>query len=225
MLKHISTLLVLLGLAFVGCERLSTNPVSPSSVTTSEAADAKSTLTFWLSTNARNWHTGLTVAWPFTNDAAGDLQAQFGVAKDPALSYMFTASPSKSLRATFTATVRLIGAGTLFPWDGAAITPNARLFIFCEGNSWDVNHPEARWWATRAYYPLVQGDWTTIAALTNDPSLWSDADGHAGSAVPTLFAAALSNVSSLGMTFGGQFYGHGAYGSTQTFQIQRIGVQ
>lgn len=212
-----------LGLSLGCSSRIATTSPTTTAVADTDAKGGAST--FWLSLPHSRWTTGLTVAWPFTNDATGNLTATFGVAWDSELSYMFTASPTRAPKGAYTATVRLVGSGTLMPGDGIPMTPNARLFVFCYSNSWDVNKPDARWWSNPVAFPLVASDWTTITASLSDPSQWSDVNGQRGSDIPVQFAAAMQNVSSLGVTFGGEFFGHGAYGSTQQFQVQRIGVQ
>lgn len=165
----------------------------------------------------------MNVNWPFTNDNSGDLVATFNTAKDPALSYMFTSSPNKIINGNLAITAKLSGIGTLIPWDGSVPTCSARVFAFSYSNNWSRN--DARWWSVDSFNLSSSFDWMNLSTSLNDPSKWSDVNGQNGSTIPTLFTNAMKNVSSIGITFGGEFFGHGCYGSNQSFVIQSIGVQ
>lgn len=66
------------------------------------------------------------------------------------------------------------------------------------------------WWSNPMSYVLANGTATLTQSLS-DPSGWSDYDGHVGTAVPAAFAAAVANVQTIGLSFGGDcFFENGA---------------
>ena len=79
------------------------------------------------------------------------------------------------------------------------------------------------WWSNPVSIDiasLVSGDQTMAVAL--DPAKWSDYYGHFGSAYPAAFAAAVKDVESIGVSFGGGCFfenGVGVTGGTGTFRL------
>jgi hypothetical protein len=66
------------------------------------------------------------------------------------------------------------------------------------------------WWSNPVSYVLANGTITLTAPLS-DPTQWSDWNGQFGSTVPTEFAAAVSKVQDVGLSFGGDcFFENGA---------------
>ena len=102
---------------------------------------------------------------------------------------------------------------------------NVRLFIQRRGDDMSAvgNMQHYRWWSTAAVQELAPGSYVLTASL--DPSQWTSVYGTRGSMVPDLFAAAMSDAESVGVTFGGgSFYGHGVFanGGAATFRVDSV---
>ncbi|HVR46748.1 MAG TPA: hypothetical protein VMT95_08985 [Candidatus Binatia bacterium] len=66
------------------------------------------------------------------------------------------------------------------------------------------------WWSNPVSYVLANGTMTLTAPLS-DPTQWSDWNGQVGNTVPNEFAAAVSKVQDVGLSFGGDcFFENGA---------------
>ena len=82
-----------------------------------------------------------------------------------------------------------------------------------------------RWWS-RAGVVLADGTFTLDVPL--QPSLWTSVFGKSGESNPRAFAAALADLSSVGVTFGGGcFYGHGVrvLNGRATFTMKRFEIR
>jgi hypothetical protein len=66
------------------------------------------------------------------------------------------------------------------------------------------------WWSNPVSYVLANGS-VTLTAPLSDPTQWSDWNGQFGNTVPDEFAAAVSKVQTVGLSFGGDcFFENGA---------------
>lgn len=101
-----------------------------------------------------------------------------------------------------------------------------RPFIWARSNGTGEGD---RWWSNEAAYPLAAGSATLTVPLT--PDQWSNVSGKLGTtdgATRAAFDAALRDVSSLGLTFGGGcFFGHGVntHGGTARFVLSDYRTQ
>jgi hypothetical protein len=100
-------------------------------------------------------------------------------------------------------------AATIFHATQGASAAKIKLFMQRPNDDWqsELN----RWWST-SYVELGIGSFTLIAPLRGNQ--WSSVLGKRGDADATAaagFAATISNVENIGMTFGGDFAGHGVY--------------
>lgn len=67
------------------------------------------------------------------------------------------------------------------------------------------------WWSNPESYVLAPNGTATLTASLTDPSQWSDWNGQSGTTDPAAFAAAVANVKSVGLSFGGDcFFENGA---------------
>ena len=87
-----------------------------------------------------------------------------------------------------------------------------RLFLQRRGDTW--NREYYRWWSVE-YVDLRIGSYILAADLTGQQ--WLSVYGKRGEDPEPAqgFAAALADVASIGMTFGGTFAGHGVYATGQ----------
>ncbi len=104
----------------------------------------------------------------------------------------------KTITATFT--VNGTDAFTYYGQPDACNTPaSARLYFeTSNGGGFDYTH---YWWSNPASAVLANG--TLSVSATVDPASWSDWNGQSGTSVPAGFAAAASNVTTIGLSFGG----------------------
>lgn len=74
-----------------------------------------------------------------------------------------------------------------------------------------------RWWSNPVHYQLGTND-NTVVTLTVPitPAQWSSVLGKVGTASPGAFNDAWKNVANVGLTFGGEFFGHGVFISSGT---------
>lgn len=166
-----------------------------------------------LSLAASKWCECLSPSYiKFKNDAAGALIFDFPT-YTKAVNYTFTPSPAKVIAGTVHLTFSILplsGSSPTFkpyPESGNASCPAAvRPFIFANGNDWSGEF--SRWWSNPESVVLGTGTFSLAVPLTGDH--WSSVFGKTGTVAPTEFANALKHVSSLGVTFGGCFFGHGA---------------
>lgn len=89
---------------------------------------------------------------------------------------------------------------------GCGNPPAVRFYFKVKGKFAYTNF----WWSNPVSYVLASGTAMLTAPLT-DPSQWSDWDGQSGGSDPTAFYAAVSKVSAIGLSFGGDcFFENGA---------------
>jgi len=195
------TLLVLLGLLVVGCERFN-NPVLPSFVDAVDTAARASGAS--LSMQARKWQTVSTPnPYPLRNDATGALAVDV-LAAPNSLGYLTTVSPSRTLTGTLRASLRVSGTGTIAPSQPCGGAATVRPMIHSYRDDW--SRVDARWWSSPVSMPLVTGEAVLVVPIA--AGHWSNVSGGWDAAQ---FTAAMSQVSSLGVTFGDSCFGHGIY--------------
>jgi hypothetical protein len=95
--------------------------------------------------------------------------------------------------------------------DNTCIAPaTVRPFILAD-NDWSSEY--GRWWSNPTAYLLAAG--STTLTIPFAPDQWSDVYGHVGNYDPAAeagFAHATTNLSNVGVTFGGGcFFGHGVF--------------
>jgi hypothetical protein len=138
---------------------------------------------------------------------------------------------SGSLSTTFTLTNT--GAPVYvysFPWESNPCVFPAHVRLWFARTGWEKgSRPSYRWWSNPSAYTLVAAGNTVTLTVALNPALWSDVNGQFGNAIPSDFAAALNDVSSIGFSFGGGcFFGHGvavqAGTGTSTFTVNEYKV-
>tara|TARA_R110000868_G_scaffold143263_3_gene361212 strand:- start:1571 stop:2158 length:588 start_codon:yes stop_codon:yes gene_type:complete len=157
---------------------------------------------------ARGWTEGLTPTYvTFRNDTSGALYVDVPT---QVVGYAYTASPSRAITGTLSLTMRvdtISGTPSILPVEPCAASgATVRPFIFSHRNDWSGEF--SRWWSNPERMLLQQGTVSLSIPLT--PDRWSSVFGKRGTAVPADFNSALSDVSSLGVTFGSDCaFGHG----------------
>lgn len=175
---------------------------------------------------ASNWHIGYYTSSPhgtlsfaaaptaapsiaslnFTNQSNTALLVTNNKAQFPNLLGNLT---GKSVTATFT-----VSGANAFTYygepDGCGTPANVRLYFeTSNAGGFDYTH---YWWSNPASAVLANGTVTVTAAI--DPALWSDWNGQVGTIVPDQFAAAASNVTTIGLSFGGGCFFENGVGTT-----------
>ena len=127
---------------------------------------------------------------------------------------------------TITATFNISGAtpGAFIYYGTCGSTPaSTRLFFQTDnGGGFAYTH---YWWSNPASQVLANGTWTVSAKL--DPALWSDWNGQFGTTESAGFADAASNVTVIGLSFGGGCFfenGVGTTDGTGTFTLDSLTV-
>ncbi len=168
------------------------------------------------------------------NDAQGGLYTDFPTKKAWALEYLWAKQVPAQISGTLVLSITVATTGNCeFKWDTETSNtcdgpPAAvRLLIWSFKNNDYAEYD--RWWSNPIAFTLGNGSATLVVPLT--PDQWSDVYGHFGNENADTLAgwnAAINNVSSLGMTFGGGcFFGHGVYvvNGTARFTINSYTVQ
>jgi hypothetical protein len=115
---------------------------------------------------------------------------------------------------TITANFTIAGATGAFTYfgepDGSGAPATVRLFFQTGGGGFAYTN---YWWADAAFTPLANGAFTLTAQI--DPTQpWSDWNGQPSSGNATAFTAAASDVTSIGLSFGGGFFFENGVGTT-----------
>jgi hypothetical protein len=192
-----------------------------------------------LSLDAHAWTTiAAQTTVQLSNEADGSLAFDFPVGEDfgPSINYLYSPMRKGSNLSAYSMlqvalTVVTTGAPVFHfkfeDYNLGNVPANTRPFIWANRNSFNDG---SRWWAIDpAKYTLAEGSTTIIVQLT--PDQWSGVNGErADSSAQALqwWGAALQNVSSLGLTFGGgSFFGHGVNqsGGTAKFVLTNVQVQ
>ena len=145
----------------------------------------------------------------------------------PSVGYVTTRAAAPLNGLSIAITVEITGPG-IFEYrldpDNTCWRPAAvRLFI--QRRDDDDSQDSYRWWSNPAAINLRQGDHSLDVPLT--PDQWSNVLGEKGDVVREEFYAALENVESIGMTFGGGcFFGHGVNvsGGPATFVVKKLEI-
>ena len=209
-------------LAMVGCSGGSETPSSPSEVPGLSSA---------LALTRGSWDTiSDPAAFPLRNDAGSHLVFDFPATGS--INYLYNSQPPRVIGGALSISLQVSASDSAIfnfmtePFNTCPTPASVRPLIWTNRNGFgDFD----RWWANQTAYVLAPGATTMTVALT--PDQWSNVNGtlgSAGAAAQAGFAAALRNVSSLGLTFGGGcFFGHGVNvpRGTATFTLLRYGVQ
>lgn len=171
--------------------------------------------------------------YPLLNDG-GALAFDVRLAPDT-MNYLYHTNPPSNITGTVVVSLQVVTTGTpIFGCYPAPWTCNppatVRPLIMSGSDPFNVNNPLARWWSNPTAFVLANGTITLSIPLT--PDRWSSADGRFGNQDATTlagFAQAISHVSALGVTFGGNgFFGHGVNltgGGTARFRIVSYQIQ
>ena len=220
-------ILLLGGLAAVGCRQVAT-PVSASSVSSGGSSTSPtSPQTTGLSLAPSSWAI-FNPAPPIYAESGGGLAFDFGYnAGAGSAGYLYNTSPPRVLagRISVSFTVKTTGA-PVFNFQTESVntcpgTANVRPFLQAH-NDWAGEF--GRWWADPDSASLASGSTTLAIPLTADR--WTSVYGKRGNqdaATTAAFADALANVTSLGVTFGGGcFFGHGVFVNRATGTAQFV---
>ncbi len=110
----------------------------------------------------------------------------------------------KTIEATFT----ISGADSAFTYYGEAAgssLPAASVRLFFETSNAGGFAPTEYWWANEASATLANGTFTIAATMTPSSIEWGDFYG-AGAYSASGFTAAASNVTGIGLSFGGGYF-------------------
>lgn len=130
----------------------------------------------------------------------------------------------KTITAKFTIANATAGAFTYYgnP-DGGSTPPSVRLFFTSlQGPFAYTNY----WWTDAAATVLANGTFT-LTATVDPATAWSDWNGQSSSANATAFTAAATNVTDIGLSFGGGFFFENGVGTTDgsgTFTLTSFSV-
>lgn len=195
-------------------------------------------------TQASGWHLGY-----YTPSAYGTLsQAQASSVAGGLAAFNFTDQPDTALLTTnqkaqnpsllgnltgktVTMNFNVSGADSAFTYYGEGTpsnpcgTPASVRLYFETSNAggFDYSH---YWWSNPASSVLSNGDGTVTATL--EPGEWSNWGGQVGSSVPDQFNAAASNVTEMGLSFGGGCFFENGVGTTDglgTFTLNSYDVE
>ncbi len=160
-----------------------------------------------------------------------------------AATFDFTAAPNTALLVTdhgslkgtdlgnltgkaITATFDITGAGTFTYFgnpNGCGTPASVRLYFQTDnGGGFAFTH---FWWSNPESQVLDNGSFRLTANV--EPAEWSDWNGQNGATVPDGFAAAASNVTTIGFSFGGGCFfenGVGTSNGSGTFQLKEFAV-
>jgi hypothetical protein len=103
---------------------------------------------------------------------------------------------------TIAATVMVSGVNGTFVdqnGGGCGTAPNVRLFFTTKNPGFNYTD---YWWSNPTSVTLANGTFSLSAPLT-DPSQWSDWNGTSGTSATAAFNAAVANVQTIGLSFGG----------------------
>ena len=192
--------------------------------------------------DSSNWKLGY-----YTPSAVGTLS--FSQATDPSLgvaSFDFTNQSNTALlvtthgaykgstlgdlrNATITAKFHISDANSAFTYFGEGTPSNpcgtpasTRLFFQTDnGGGFQFTH---YWWSNPESAVLSNGTFTLTATVA--PAEWSDWDGQNGAARPAGFADAASNVTTIGLSFGGGCFFENGVGTdgSGTFTLDNFNV-
>lgn len=115
----------------------------------------------------------------------------------------------KTITATFTISGSAGAAFTYYDAPGACGLNGPSVRLFFEGNTngpftYDTAGYSKYWWSNPDSATLASVVGTTVTlTVPVDTGHWSDWGGELASSVPTYFAAAVSDVSTIGLSFGG----------------------
>ena len=94
--------------------------------------------------------------------------------------------------------------------DGSGGQANVRLYFETKGGPFAYTN---YWWTDAAFTPLGNGTFTLTAQI--DPSVpWSDWNGQPSSGNVTAFDAAASDITGIGLSFGGGYFFENGVGTT-----------
>ena len=137
----------------------------------------------------------------------------------------------KALTATFTISGSPDAAFTYYGAPGACSTP-ASVRLYFEGNTtgkftYDTAGYSKYWWSNPTASVLAVSSTSVTLSVPLDTANWSDWGGELASSVPTAFAAATTQVSAVGLSFGGGCFfanGVGMSAGSATFTLASYSV-
>ncbi len=188
---------------------------------------------------ASGWHlgyytpSGRALSMAQTAPAAGG-DATFAFTNQPDAALLIATQGSSTLLgndlgATISATFTVSGATGSFMaypdqcYPGGA-APNVRLFFETSNAGGFAN--THYWWADDASYTLANGR-ATLTATISPSSAWSDLNGQSSASNASTFAGAASDVTAIGLSFGGYCHyesGVGTSDGSGTFTLSSYTV-
>lgn len=158
------------------------------------------------------WSNGVTLKKPLfgelifkfpKSDGVHYIVKEVGASSGNAIEMKFTIKP---------ATAKFVSS------DGGV--PRVRLYFQREGDDMMAGSKTQfyRWWSNPASVIVAPGTFTLSVPL--HPNLWSSVLGKGGSDNPSAFRDALSHAQYMGFTFGGNFFGHGVWATTDNAKFK-----
>jgi hypothetical protein len=134
-----------------------------------------------------------------------------------------TKTPLREPRQSITMRFAIIGNGTFVATQGDQ-SARVRLFMQRRNDNMTAREEHKRFWSV-AYVELVPGEFTLSSLL--DENEWFSVFGRKGSEARGEFRTTLSNLGSVGFTFGGMFAGHGVYltGGNARFVLKEFDIR
>ena len=129
----------------------------------------------------------------------------------------------KTVKATFT--IAGTGPFAYYGQPDACGTPASVRLFFQTSNAGGFGYTNY-WWSNISGGSLVLTNGTSLTVTaTVSPEQWSDWNGQFGNTVPDGFAAAASNVTDIGLSFGGGcFFENGVGAPNETFTLNSFTV-
>jgi hypothetical protein len=120
----------------------------------------------------------------------------------------------KTISATFTIS-GAVGAFTAYPDQcyPNGLPPNVRLFFETSYSAGGFAYSDY-WWADDAWVMLANGTFTISAKVNPTTANWSDWGGETSAANAARFTSAASNVTGIGLSFGGYCHYESGVGTT-----------
>ncbi len=121
---------------------------------------------------------------------------------------------NKTVSATFTIS-GATGGFTAYPDQcyPSGTAPNVRLFFETKYSAGGFAYSDY-WWADDAFSTLQNGTFTITAVVNPTTAHWSDWGGELSAAHATTFTSAASNVTGIGLSFGGYCHYESGVGTT-----------
>ncbi len=194
-------------IACLGCANVPPSVVAPDPSPIMNTDNGKPSSVGVLSLNPRDWPPLVTPHPYALLSTAQGLAVDLPTAPQT-INYLTTGNVPRNVTwLTLSVSMTLAGLPQWFINHGGSV-PCVRPFLFAHRNNWSLPGWEnARWWSNPDVFDLRTPSVTLSVPMT--PDRWSNAVGQMGTSQPEGFSSAIADVSSLGVTFGGDFFAHG----------------